>query len=68
MLLATLKATRYDNNGNNDTEGALFQDAKFKEVVVPALENYGRIFEQILKENGTGWLVGEKVSHAAYTE
>uniref|UniRef100_A0A914VLS1 glutathione transferase n=1 Tax=Plectus sambesii TaxID=2011161 RepID=A0A914VLS1_9BILA len=38
------------------------KDAKFKEVVVPVLNNYGTIFERTLKENGTGWLVGDSIT------
>jgi hypothetical protein len=40
----------------------VFQEAKFKAVVVPVISNYGAIFERILTENGTGWLVGDSVS------
>uniref|UniRef100_A0A914VP22 glutathione transferase n=1 Tax=Plectus sambesii TaxID=2011161 RepID=A0A914VP22_9BILA len=45
------------------------KDAKFTEVVVPVLDNIGAVFEQVLKENTSGWLVGDSVTwvdlHAA---
>uniref|UniRef100_A0A914UU27 glutathione transferase n=1 Tax=Plectus sambesii TaxID=2011161 RepID=A0A914UU27_9BILA len=42
------------------------KDEKFKEVVVPIINNYGPIFEQTLTENGTGWLVGNNITWADF--